>query len=104
MSAETYRHEIEEGVPFEEVAQSLALAVLGAECLLGESRVRLEAEFSIDEQERCCTVNAGTESGRQIARLFTGFLVKQFGEEGFWVQDVSGSGKSDVGEVNTWVE
>lgn len=99
MSAQTYRYEIEEGVPFEEVAQSLALAVLGAECLLGESRVRLEAEFSVDEEMRCCTVNVGRESGRQIARLLTGFLVKQFGEGAFQIT----RGETDVRSAETEV-
>ena len=77
MIAETYSYQIERGVPFEAVEESLLLAILAAECLHGTPQVRLDAVFRADAAKRACVVDAGTEVGRDIARLFTGFLSRQ---------------------------
>jgi hypothetical protein len=33
-----------------------------------------------------CVIDAGTEVGRDIVRLFTGFAINEFGEEAFRVR------------------
>jgi len=52
----------------------------------GARRRRLDASFCLDEKKRACVVNAGTEMGRHIACIFTGFLTREFGEEPFKVE------------------
>lgn len=86
MKEEVYRYDVGRTVPFAEVSQSLALAVLAAECLLGHSQVRMETAFLIDEEQRSCVVDASTDAGQKIARIFTGFLTKEFGEDAFEVR------------------
>ncbi len=67
-------------VPLRDVEESLLLAVLATESLHGRSLVRLDASFCLDEKKRACAVDAGTEVGRHIARIFTG--CKPHGQKG----------------------
>ncbi len=83
-----YRYNFSDDVPFRDVEESLLLAVLATESLHGRSLVRLDASFCLDEKKRACVVDAGTEVGRHIARIFTGFLTREFGEEAFKVERV----------------
>jgi hypothetical protein len=86
MSADSYHYRFAEGVSLRETEESLLLAVLAAESLYGRSPVRMDAAFRLDREERSCVVDAGSEVGRAIARIFTGFLSRQFGEEAFRVE------------------
>ena len=72
------------------VEESLIRAVLAAERLHGESLVRLEAGYCLDEGKRVCAVDATTAVGRDLARMFTGFLTKELGEQAFRVTKVTG--------------
>lgn len=88
MKRDIYRYNFSDDVPFRDVEESLLLAVLATESLHGRSLVRLDASFCLDEKKRACVVDAGTEVGRHIARIFTGFLTREFGEEAFKVERV----------------
>jgi len=90
MNRELYRYNFDSKVPIRDVEESLLLAVLAAESLHGRSLVRLDASFCLDSQKRSCIVDAATEVGRAIARIFTGFLTREFGEESFKVERVGG--------------
>lgn len=90
MHRELYRYRFDSKVPIREVEESLLLAVLAAESLHGRSSVRLEASFHLDPKKRCCVVDAATEVGRAIARMFTGFLSREFGEDAFEVKRIGG--------------
>jgi len=70
----------------QDVEESLLLAVLAAECLYGEARVRLDAGYSISEEKHALVVDAGTDIGRSINRIFTGFVTREFGEDAFKVE------------------
>lgn len=69
-----------------EVADTLILAVIGAESLHGRAQVKLDGWWKMDRRRRRCTINASTQVGQDIACLFTGFLMKEFGEATFTVQ------------------
>ena len=86
MDRELYRYNFDPKVPFREIEESLLLAVLAAEGIHGRSLVRLDASFSLDRTKRSCVVDAGTEVGRSIVRIFTGFVSHEFGEEAFKVE------------------
>ncbi len=90
MKRELYRYHFAATVPLGEVKQSLLLAVLATECLHGRSLVRLDASFCLDNDKRSCVVDAATEVGRAIARIFTGFLTREFGEKAFKVERIAG--------------
>ena len=86
MTRDIYRYRFNESIPLREAEESLLLAVLAVESLYGRSPVRLDAAFYLDREKRSCVVDAGSEVGRAIARIFTGFLTRQFGEESFRVE------------------
>ena len=88
MNRELYRYNFDTRVPIRDVEESLLLAVLATECLHGRSLVRLDASFCLDAKKRSCVVDAATEVGRAIARIFTGFITREFGEEAFKVERV----------------
>ena len=89
MTKELYRYEFQSEVPLEEVEASLLLAVLATESLHGESQVRLDASHYIDPDRRACVIDAGTAVGRDINRLFVGFLRREFGEDSFRIHRAS---------------
>ena len=86
MSAEIYRYQFAAGVAPRDIEETLHLAVLAAECLHGESRVRLDAGYSISQEKRVLVIDAGTQVGHDICRVFTGFAIKEFGEDAFKVE------------------
>jgi len=93
MNRELYRYNFDSKVPIRDIEESLLLAVLAAESLHGRSLVRLDASFCLDSHKRSCVVDAATEVGRAIARIFTGFLTREFGEEAFKVERVESEKK-----------
>ena len=88
MSANIYRYRFADGAVFEEVQAALVLAIMATECLHGESQVRLDAAHFLDLEQRACVIDAGTLVGRDVNRLFVGFLRREFGEDVFHVERV----------------
>lgn len=89
MNRTRYRYEFRPNVPLREVEESVLLAILAAEGVHGEAQVRLDAGYDFDEPARACLVDASTAVGETIARVFTGFLRKEFGEDAFRVERVA---------------
>jgi hypothetical protein len=88
MSREIYRYSFEPSVDIAEVEASLLLALLAAESLHGESQVRLEASHALDAEGRTCVIDATGSVGRDLNRLFVGFVRREFGEDAFRVARV----------------
>jgi hypothetical protein len=81
-----YRYTFGEGIPPKDAKEALMLATMAAESLHGRSGVHLDASFHLNEARRTCVVDAGTDVGRDIARIFTGYLTREFGEGAFRVE------------------
>jgi hypothetical protein len=90
MSAEIYRYSFSLHVPVEDIEATLLLALWGAESLHGESQVRLDASHFLDTNRRAAVIDAGTPAGRDVNRLFVGFILREFGEDGFQVTRLDG--------------
>ena len=86
MTKEIYRYHFEPTVDVTDIEASLLLAVLATESLHGESQVRLEAAHALDAESCTCAIDAGTPVGRDLNRLFVGFLRREFGEDSFHVE------------------
>ena len=98
---DVYRYSFEKDVPLQDVEESLLLAVLAAECLHGESRVRLDAGYYLDKENRACVVDASTPVGQDISKIFTGFCIREFGEDSFKVERVAGAPPREERRVET---
>ena len=81
-----YRYNFKRHVDIDDVQDTLTLAILGAENLHGRARVRLDGSWKLDRQRRRCEIDASTEVGLDIARLFIGYLAQEFGERAFVVR------------------
>ncbi len=86
MSADTCCFEFNEKVSLEEAEMTLHLALFAVEGLFGQARVRLEASYHVDEPDHTITVNGSTEVGEAVVRVFTGLLLREFGDETFKVR------------------
>ncbi|MBN9523668.1 hypothetical protein J0H58_35015 [bacterium] len=89
MTGPAYRYTFAAHVPAEEVGLTLALAAVAAESLRGEAAARLDLAYAFDPAARVAVIAAGTRAGRDLAKLFTGFLRREFGEESFTVEWVA---------------
>jgi len=85
MNREIHRYTFKNSVPADEIENSLLLAVLAAEGLHGQSRVRLDATYCFDAGKHACVIDTGSDVGRDISRMFTGFAIREFGEAAFSV-------------------
>lgn len=88
MTKQLFRYIFTTESPIEEVEATLFLAILATESLHGESQVRLDAAHYFDPTKRSCVIDAGTSVGRDLNRLFTGFIGREFGPDAFTVERV----------------
>ena len=86
MAREMYEYQFDPSTPMREVRDTLMLSVIAAEALRGRSEVNLNARFHLDEKRRICEVAADNLVGQDIAKIFTGLLTKEFGEDAFKVE------------------
>jgi hypothetical protein len=89
MAREQYRYAFPPPVSLDEVESTLLLAVWGAESLHGETQVRLEAPHRLDRDRRTCVIDVGTAAGRDVNRLFAGYLRREFAADAFRVERVA---------------
>jgi hypothetical protein len=85
-----YRLAFQIPVDMEAVEETLLLAILAVGCLYGDAAVRLDAGYAINADERIVVIDAGTETGRAVARVFIGFCTREFGDDTFSVARTDG--------------
>jgi hypothetical protein len=88
MRPDIYRYAFRPSVPFEDVEASFVLSLMATESLYGESQVRLDAGHAADAEKRSFVVDASTDVGRDLNRLFLGFLRREFGQDALSVERV----------------
>jgi len=88
MAKELYRYNFPPHVSVEDIEATLLLALWGGESLHGESQVRLDASHFLDADRRACVIDAGTPVGRDVNRLFVGYVRREFGNDAFQVERV----------------
>lgn len=97
MNQDLYRFVFVADVPIEEVEATLLLAIFAVESLHGESQTRLDAAHSFDTDKRACVIDASTAVGHDLARIFTGFLRREYGEDSFQVERVGAESMPPAG-------
>jgi hypothetical protein len=86
MATEVYRYTFMPNVLVEDIEATLLLALWGAESLFGQSQIRLDAAHFLDANRRACVIDAGTPVGRDVNRLFVGFVRREYGTDSFRVE------------------
>jgi len=86
MIKEVCRYTFRPKVPMKHVEESIILAMFAAEGLHGSPRVRMETSYLLDAKKRACVIDITTDAGRDIARILTGFLSREFGEDAFEIK------------------
>ena len=94
MITEGYRYKFAEGVRLRDAEDTLLLALLAAEGIYGQSRVRMDAAYVVDALPRAIVVDGATQVGRDVSGVFTSFLMKEFGPDTFRVRRLNQEGQS----------
>jgi len=81
-----YRFSFSDDLDMTNVEETLLFSLIVIEQLHGESATRLEARTLLDLERRKCVIDASRRIGRDLARLFTGFLTREFGPDAFEVE------------------
>jgi hypothetical protein len=81
-----FRYTFRPEVPRAEVEASLLLALIAVEGLHGEAQTRLDAGHAIGGPFGACVIDGGTAVGGDLAKIFTAFLRREFGEDSFRVE------------------
>jgi hypothetical protein len=89
MTRELYRYNFFPTVPLADIEASLLLAILATESLHGEAQVRLDTAHFFEADRRACVIDASTPVGRDLNRLFAGFISREFSTDMFEVKRVS---------------
>jgi hypothetical protein len=88
MQREVYRYVFADEVPAVEVETTLVLSIFGVESLHGEAQTRLDVQHAFDAKRRVVVIDASTPVGRDLNRLFIGFMTREFGPGSFRVERV----------------
>ena len=86
MGATTYRYRFNKDIPPQELEDTFMLALVTLESLHGHSRVRLESQFCMESTKHRCAINGHTQIGSDLARIFIGLAIREFGEKAVCVQ------------------
>jgi hypothetical protein len=81
----TFPHETDR----ETIEAHLALAIIAAECLFGKPRVRIDAAYFLSKEQPQIAIDVSTGVGNHVARIFTGLMIRQLGEEAFTVDRIT---------------
>lgn len=80
-----YRYTFHPSIGMGQVSNALFLAALAAEAIHGRAYVQLSGQFWADPARRAAVIDASTEVGQAIARVFTELVSRELGEDSFAV-------------------
>jgi hypothetical protein len=64
----------------------VTMALRETDLVFGTARRKIETDIRLSGGKTVCWIAGGTECGEHLARLLSGFLIKQVGEDGFLVK------------------
>jgi hypothetical protein len=94
MPGDVYKFVFRDVIPAAEVEGTLVLSIIGVESLHGQSQARMDARHAFDARTRVVVIDASTAVGRDLSRLFLGFLTREFGPGSFRVERVDRSSEA----------
>ena len=82
--SEVYKFEFDKGISKKKIEEDLATAIITAECLFGQARVRLNAAYLASKNK--VVIDVSNEIGEHITQVFTGLVTRRIGEDKFTVE------------------
>lgn len=98
MSGSAFRYQFDDSIGMDDVEAAFVLAIFATESIHGESDTRLLAEHAMDLDKRTCVIDSSSSVGRDLNRLFVGFLTRELGPDVITVERVHGRGTGCSGE------
>lgn len=98
MNRTVYRFTFSRAVDLAEAEATLHLALYASEGLFGLARVRLECGYRLDAARNAILVDATTEVGSVVTRIFTSLLLREIGEDAFKVRAVEAEPRVEAEE------
>lgn len=71
----------------------LTMALKETELIYGKAKVKLETNYKLYDNRPICLIEGGTESSEHLAKLLSGFLIKEVGEDNFKVERIENTAK-----------
>ena len=90
MFEQPYRYRFADSDDLQEAQKTLRLAMLAAEGIFGEALVQMDAACVIDESIDVIVIDASTPVGKVVNKVFTIFILREFGPRAFQVMRVEG--------------
>ena len=69
-----YKFTFDDSVAMDDVERILALSAIPVESIHGESAMLVDGRFAVNKRRRTCLIDAESQLGNDLARVFTGFL------------------------------
>ncbi len=85
MSPKTYTYSFGKSIDVVEAEATLLLSLLAVEALHGECEFRMNARHAFYPKTRSCEIDASSEIGRDLNRIYVGFMTREFGSSSFSV-------------------
>ena len=83
---EICRFKFRNSIRKEIIEEQIALAIVTAEYIFGQARVRLHASYAASDSK--AVIDIGSNTGECIAQVFTGLMIRKVGEENFTVERI----------------
>jgi len=83
---EIYIFKFGKGATKEFLEAQVTLAVIAVECMSGKAAVRIGFRYAIKKEKDAVVMETGNAAGEAIVRVFTGLLIRAFGETRFKVE------------------
>jgi len=91
------RFKLNQNLSREQIEEHIAFAVVSAECTFGQAKVRLNAAYLASDNK--IVIDVSSPVGEHIAEIFTGLLIKNYGEQSFTVERVRHESQSGTKEA-----
>lgn len=88
MTVTNYRFRFNDSIELDEAESTLHLAILAAEGLFSEALLRVNFSYERDDVQRGLIIDGGNEISQTVVRIFTSFVIKEFGSTAFTVSAI----------------
>lgn len=81
----SYKYTFDNSIAFDDVCDTLMLAVIATESMHGEISMRLDTPYRIRRDDRVIMIDAAVDTGRDLNRIFGGYVAREFGRKAYTV-------------------